>query len=336
MHTAEGLKQNPASTKSSQPLHGVPVVVKEWLAVKGTYATAGMACRLVEGRSNEDCLIIRILRGAGAIPLAKGNVIQMLMLAETNNRIYGRTLNPWDLCRTPGGSSGGDAALVAMGCVSLSISTDGAGSIRIPACYCGIVGFKPTTRRTSLEGCMKPRKDNRHGLSIVLSTTVGPMARCVEDCTLFMRAICVPELWKEDNGVPPVPFDENAYKSKRKLSIGYFETDDWFEPCDASKRALNESLDALRSAGHTIVLFKPPTNGWDNFGLLIKLNASEGSLARTFGEALEGETVIPEYRMLILGDWLARLLPAWLLGFFLKLLLGPRMHHLFQASRKHI
>jgi hypothetical protein len=133
------------------PLYGVPVCVKEWIGLQGTYATAGMACRLTE-RSLKDCHLIQVLKRAGAIPLCKGNVVQMLMLADSHNAIWGRTNNPWNLKRTPGGSSGGDAALVAMGCVPLSVSSDGAGSIRIPASYCGIVGFKPTTARSSLKG----------------------------------------------------------------------------------------------------------------------------------------------------------------------------------------
>ena len=80
------------------------------------------------------------------------------MLCETYNRFWGRSRNPWNLTRTPGGSSGGDAALVAMGCVPLAAASDVAGSIRIPACFSGVVGFKPTSTRLSGRGSMKPRK----------------------------------------------------------------------------------------------------------------------------------------------------------------------------------
>jgi Asp-tRNA(Asn)/Glu-tRNA(Gln) amidotransferase A subunit family amidase len=143
-----------------------------------------MACRLHK-KDEADCLTVELLRDAGALPLCRGNVMQVMMLAESVNRIWGRTRNPWNLDRSPGGSSGGDAALVAMGCVPLSACADGAGSIRIPgkcsiivrptgrwaafvcsllcisaklpASFCGVVGFKPTTTRGTYRGCMRPR-----------------------------------------------------------------------------------------------------------------------------------------------------------------------------------
>ena len=87
----------------------------------------------------KDSLIVELLRKAGAIPLVTGNTIQLMMLYDCNNRIWGRTLNPWNLNRSPGGSSGGDAALVAMGCVPLAVASDVAGSIRIPACFSGVI-----------------------------------------------------------------------------------------------------------------------------------------------------------------------------------------------------
>ena len=102
--------------------------------------------------------MVQLLQKAGAIPLCTSNTIQIMMLSESYNRIWGRSKNPWDLSRTPGGSTGGDAALVAMGCVPLALASDVAGSIRIPACFTGIVGFKPTSTRMSMKGCMKPRK----------------------------------------------------------------------------------------------------------------------------------------------------------------------------------
>ena len=138
-------------------LYGVPISVKDCIAIKGTFSTGGLACRL-NSTSKEDSLIVQVLKKAGAIPICRGNTIQLMMLPESVNRIWGRSRNPWDLSRTPGGSSGGDAALVAMDCVPLAVATDVAGSIRIPAASCGVVGFKPTASRLSGKGNMRPSK----------------------------------------------------------------------------------------------------------------------------------------------------------------------------------
>ena len=144
---------------SGKLLLGVPISVKDCIALKGALQTGGLQCRTGEvHRSSEDSLIVHVLRQAGAIPICRGNVSQVMMLPESSNNIWGTTLNPWDLSRTPGGSSGGEGALVAMKCVPLAVGSDIGGSIRIPATYCGVTGFKPTPSRLSMEGCMRPRK----------------------------------------------------------------------------------------------------------------------------------------------------------------------------------
>jgi Asp-tRNA(Asn)/Glu-tRNA(Gln) amidotransferase A subunit family amidase len=140
----------------------VPICIKEFISLEGSYSTAGLACRL-RSRDSHDALIVQVLKDAGALPVVKGNVTQLMMLPESTNRIWGRSNNPHDRSRTPGGSSGGDAALVASGCVPLSVSSDVAGSIRIPASFCGVVGFKPSSLRLSGKGNMAPRLRNKQG-----------------------------------------------------------------------------------------------------------------------------------------------------------------------------
>ena len=136
---------------------GVPISIKESLSVKGAAATAGVIWRL-KHPCTEDSLMVRLLRNAGAVIMCTGNVPQLLMMPECNNNIWGRARNPWNLKRTPGGSSGGDAALVAMRCVPLAIGTDVAGSLRGPASFCGIVGFKPTSLRLTKKGAVRAKK----------------------------------------------------------------------------------------------------------------------------------------------------------------------------------
>ncbi|CAB9507550.1 Glutamyl-tRNA(Gln) amidotransferase subunit A [Seminavis robusta] len=324
--TASSLDKN-VTADTAPPLYGVPVSIKESNGVKGTFSTGGLACRLNK-RQEEDSLPVELIRKAGAIPICTGNTIQLMMLAESTNRIWGRSRNPWDLSRTPGGSSGGDAALVAMGCVPLAIGSDIAGSIRIPACFSGIVGFKPTSTRLSGKGCMKPRKDDKAGSGIAIPATGGPMAKTVDDCFLVMKAMCTPDLWESDLNVPPVPFKEEIYLDQQsKLKIGYFTTDGWFEPCATSKRALKETLDALTKAGHECVEFEPPTDGWHNYGLLVGINSAEGNF-KSFLEALEGEECINEYSTLIR----ASNIPDWLRWILVRVL-DKRRAHLLGSTR---
>mmetsp|Transcript_10451 Transcript_10451/g.19049 ORF Transcript_10451/g.19049 Transcript_10451/m.19049 type:complete len:572 (+) Transcript_10451:335-2050(+) len=280
------------------PLFGVPISVKECIGMKGSLSTGGLQCRTREDlRSKQDSLIVAIVRKAGALPMVRGNVGQTMMMPESVNNIWGRTLNPWDFKRSSGGSSGGDGALVAMKCVPLAIGSDVAGSIRIPAIFCGIVGFKPTTHRLSLKGCMRPRKDDRAMTAIHIPTAVGPLARTVDDCALFMKSVCVPEFFASDISVPPLPFDMDSYTKSKPLKIGYFSTDGWFEPCQAAKRGLMETVDALTKAGHTCVPFDLPTDGWANYSLMVKINGADGNM-RQYKEALEGEDFVPEFNTL--------------------------------------
>jgi fatty acid amide hydrolase len=322
---AESLKKA-GKPKEIPTLYGVPISVKECLAMKGSYSTGGMACRL-KSRDEEDSLIVQVLRSAGALPLCSGNVTQVMFLPESVNNIWGRSLNPWDLKRTPGGSSGGDAALVAMGCVPLAACSDVAGSIRIPASFCGIVGFKPTSSRMSGKGNMVPRKNNKSGTNILIPTVIGPIARTVEDCALFMKATQVPQLWDSDLNKPRIPFnDVVSQRPGEKLKIGYFDTDGWFEPCATSKRAVQETVDALTKAGHTCIPFEFPTDGWFTFGLLSAINGADGF--QSFLDALEGEPVIAEYGPIVVATYI----PDWLRWIVVKLI-DKRRGHLLKQGR---
>jgi fatty acid amide hydrolase len=263
---AKILKSRGTKGKHAPLLLGVPISVKDCIGLKGAFSTGGLACRLAK-RDEQDSLIVQLLKSSGALPLCRGNVPQILMIPESTNFIWGRSRNPWNLDRTPGGSSGGDGALVAMGCVPLAICSDVAGSIRIPAAFCGVTGFKPTSTRLSNKGNMIPRKDNKSGTLVAIPVVPGPIARSVDCCALFMKSVCVPDHFSADLNIPPLPFDEAAYQSSTPLKIGYFSTDGWFEPCVTAKRGLQETIDALTRAGHRCVPFEPPTDGWFSYGL---------------------------------------------------------------------
>ena len=279
-------------------LYGVPISVKDCIAMKGALQTGGLACRASEKhRSKTDCLLLSVLRSAGALPMVRGNVSQIMMLPESYNLVWGRSRNPWDLNRVPGGSSGGEAALVAMKCVPLAVGSDVAGSIRIPAAFCGVIGFKPSSTRLSLKGSMRPRKNNKQGSTVIIPSVAGPIARSVEDCALFMKAVWNENTFCNDTTIAPLPFNEEKYRMNKPMRIGYFFTDEWFEPCTAVKRGLLETIEGLKKAGHTCIPFSLPTNGWEIYSLLISINAADGNL-RSFVEALEGEDMVDSYRPL--------------------------------------
>ena len=140
---AQELDKLTKSAKSKLGLFGIPISIKDNIHVKGTDSTLGAAVRCLHPLES-DALLVQAIRNAGGVPFVKSNIPQLLLMPESENRIFGVARNPWSLDRTPGGSSGGEAALIAAGCSILGVGGDIGGSIRIPACYCGIFGFKPS------------------------------------------------------------------------------------------------------------------------------------------------------------------------------------------------
>src|SRR5438477_632748 len=174
--------------QDGQALYGVPVTVKECFDVLGTASTAGLvgwASKL----QTDDAELVRRLRGAGAIVTAKTNVSQRLLYAESDNPLYGRTNNPWDLARTPGGSSGGEAALVAAFGSPLGLGTDFGGSIRVPAHFSGVCGLRATPGRLSMAGTAD---QVLFGNVPTLPDSAGPIARTVADVKLAMDGLGTP------------------------------------------------------------------------------------------------------------------------------------------------
>ena len=159
------------------PLLGVPIAIKDDVDVAGQVTTYGSGGH--PPAATADAEVVRRLRAAGAVIIGKTNVPELMMFPYTESLTFGATRNPWDLRRTPGGSSGGSAAAVAAGLAPLALGSDGGGSIRIPATWCGLFGLKPQRDRVSLE----PHDDAWYGLSVN-----GPIARSVMDAALFLDA----------------------------------------------------------------------------------------------------------------------------------------------------
>lgn len=159
----------------SEILLGVPISIKDGFQQKGFDCSMGTAARCFKPYP-EDGLLVKALKGAGAVPFVRSNIPQLLMMPESENIIWGVCANPWDPTRTSGGSSGGEASLISARCSVSGLGSDIGGSIRIPAHYTGICGFKPTPMRMSSRGQSVPRKDDRNG-QIAIRSTCGPMAR---------------------------------------------------------------------------------------------------------------------------------------------------------------
>ncbi|GMH88246.1 hypothetical protein TL16_g11099 [Triparma laevis f. inornata] len=276
-------------------LEGVPITVKDCIGVAGCLSTGGLSVRADPAKISEsNAHVVQTLVDQGAIILARGNTSQCMMLPESHNNVWGESKNPWDKTRTPGGSSGGDAVTVATGCVPLSVGSDVGGSIRIPAAFCGIPGFKPTPGRISKLGCMSPRLKDRHGMAMVIPSTIGPMAESVEACKTFCEAVWTDEHFEGDTSLPPKVFDHEEYEKKGKLKLAYFKSDGWFEPCSAALRGLEETVAKLKKAGHKVQEIEFPGDGWKTYQLYVALSAAEGDM-KGFTLGLEGEDLIPEY-----------------------------------------
>jgi len=237
------------SGASLGPLHGVPLSIKSSIAVKGMRCEAGSKLR-AGAMADADAVLVSRLRDAGAVILGTTNTPEMLMAWETDNPLYGRTNNPWDLSRTAGGSSGGEAAAIASGCSAGGVGSDGGGSIRVPAHFTGICGLKPTPGRIPATGHFPISVGPFASIGVV-----GPMARTVDDLRVLFEA-----MQGSDDGDPsaaPVPVRWPDKKDLKNLRIGYFE-DDGRTPVTAETReAVRKAAQGLKDAGFMVEPFRP-------------------------------------------------------------------------------
>jgi fatty acid amide hydrolase len=237
---ADAIDQRRAGGENLPPLAGVPITVKECFDLAGTAATFGLPGRMAT-RANADDPYVGRLRAAGAIVIAKTNVAQLLIYTESDNPVYGRTNNPWDLERSCGGSSGGEGAILGAGASALGLGTDIGGSVRIPAAFCGISSLRPTAGRCP---------DLGHGSIPVGQRTVvsqvGPMGRSVEDLALALGLI---------NGahgidtIAAVPLGDFSKVDIAGLRVAVANDDGVMAPSAAVQRGVGEAAEILRAAG---------------------------------------------------------------------------------------
>ena len=235
-----------ARGESLGPLHGVPITIKDSHDTEGIVSTGGTM-----GRKNfvpeADATAVARMRAAGAIVLGKTNTPELTLSFETNNLVYGQTNNPYDVGRTPGGSSGGAGAIIAAGGSAMDLGTDTGGSIRVPSAFCGLAGLKPTSGRVPRTGHIVP-----WGLGGLDSlTTIGPMARFVEDLWLAFPIIAGPD--GIDPFIHPVPFGDPASVNIAGLRVAFFTDNGTVSPTAEVEASVRSAAAAIADSGAEVV-----------------------------------------------------------------------------------
>ncbi|PTB71699.1 amidase [Trichoderma longibrachiatum ATCC 18648] len=256
------------------PLHGLPISVKDQFFVKGYDSSLGITSLCFRpARSTSQA--VQMLLNAGCVIIGKTTVPQTVLTADTDSVVFGRTVNPYHAGFGAGGSSGGEAALIAMGGSALGLGTDAAGSVRIPAAVCGIVGYKPSAYRIPIDG------QRILGKGIMGTTALGPpgvsglLARSVRDARLVARVMTNAEPWNDSPFIYPHPWMQISCPSKPR--IGVWLKTDVVHLHPPVERGLRLAVDRLRRAGYEVVELSPPPfqQAWDvhrEFGEFMNLS----------------------------------------------------------------
>ncbi|KAF2773355.1 amidase signature enzyme [Teratosphaeria nubilosa] len=238
------------------PLAGIPVSLKDSCNVTGFDSTVGNSC-FVGKPATQDGGIVRMLKDAGAVPFVKTALPVTLLSFESFNDVWGRCLNPHNPKYSPGGSTGGEGALLAFGGSRIGIGSDVAGSVRAPAHYSGCYSLRCSTGRWPKVG-VNTSMPGQDGIPSVFS----PMARTLMDLTYFTRSFIQMQPWKYDQSVHPIAWRndiENEFKDKEVLKVGILRTDNVVDPSPACARALDTAAQALKAQGHEVFDVFPPS-----------------------------------------------------------------------------
>ncbi|HWC99965.1 MAG TPA: amidase [Candidatus Sulfopaludibacter sp.] len=274
------------------PLDGVPFSIKDSIELAGSRCSAGTLGLRQAPRSTRDATLVGRLRGAGAVPIARTNLPDLLFAFESDNLIYGRTNNPYDQTRTSGGSSGGEAALIAACGSPMGLGSDAAGSVRLPAHFCGIASLKPTSGRLARTGHVPPS-----GGWLETVWQIGPMARRVEDLCAMMAILSGPD--GEDHTVVPMPLGDPLEIDVDGLRIAWFDDNGIAPPTRETAALVRRAAEALGAREH-----RPPCIE-ESYDLEMKLIGPDGGDGlRDYLAATGSHRTHP-----LLDGWLAKLEP---------------------------
>ncbi|MGX7876485.1 amidase [Mesorhizobium sp. ORM6] len=235
------------------PLHGVPFTLKDMHETSGMKTTVGFP-PFADYVASHDSPVVARLKAAGGVLMAKTNVATMLSDWQSNNPLFGRTGNPWNLERTAGGSSGGAAAAVASGMTPFDVGTDMQDSVRLPAAFCGVYGLKPTEHRVSLAGAFPDPAGAAR--SVRLMSCLGPLARGVEDLSLIYQIIAGPD--GRDTDLAPVLVEDMPKFDLKTLRIGFAPSFPGFPVAGDISATVENLARQLQSAGAIVGQAKLP------------------------------------------------------------------------------
>jgi Asp-tRNA(Asn)/Glu-tRNA(Gln) amidotransferase A subunit family amidase len=256
----EGARQQARAAENSvlrgahlEVLHGVPLTIKSCIDVAGWPCPAGSLLRK-DYVAKQDAPLVSRLKAAGAVLLGNTNTPEFLMAYETDNLLTGKTSNPWDLTYSAGGSSGGESAAIAAGCSTGGVGSDGGGSIRVPAHFCGICGLKPTPGRVPATGHFPPGAGAFSWIGVV-----GPMARTIADVRALFEVMAGPD--PGDALSVPVPFRVEREGELRGTRIGILESDALGVATAETRAAVHRAGKSLGERGFAVEPFR--LNGLD-------------------------------------------------------------------------
>ncbi|RUU45868.1 amidase [Mesorhizobium sp. M6A.T.Ce.TU.002.03.1.1] len=260
----EGARQRAEKADEAQargdalgPLHGVPFTLKDTHETSGMKTTVGFP-PFADYVAREDSPIVARLKAAGGVLVGKTNVATMLGDWQSNNPLFGRTNNPWNLSRTAGGSSGGAAAALCAGMTPFELGTDMQDSIRLPAAFCGVYGLKPTEHRVSLAGAFPDPGGVPRGVRLM--SCIGPLARNVEDLALILGIIAGPD--GRDADLAPVPVESMPELDLKTLRIVFAPTFPGFPVTGEIRAAVENLARELQSAGASVEQARLPKLDW--------------------------------------------------------------------------
>lgn len=273
--------------KTVGPLHGLPISFKDQFQLKGVDSTIGYVS-YAEKPATDDSTLVKLLLKAGAIPYVKSNVPATLMMGETVNNVFGRTVNPRNKQLTTGGSSGGESALIAFRASFLGVGTDIGGSIRHPASFTGLFALRPSHGRVSYQQAV-----NTYIGQEAVRSCAGPMCRSAEDVRLFMSSLIAQKPWLFDPQCLPIPWRTEEEKLPEQLCFGFGMGDGAVTPSPPLRRAMEITKAKLLAAGHLVVDYIPHEVS-EASEIILKMWAADGGTEFRRDTDASGEPLHPQ------------------------------------------